>query len=228
MKYCQYVILVFFSTAFLNAGDMPQIFHQVPDQLYYEQFGWLHCVVDPGSYHLLKVSIFIKDKSENFYTEYSMPNDNGVYTFQLIPEMVQSDSFIYFITTEFSDFSLLAFPSKNPKINPIMVPVVQEKRSAKVIAVQDVAKLFCDLGRNIENVQNVTIYTRYGQTGRFNPEPMIFNKGRFQYTVRKSSDKNLKLYYYIIILFNDQTTLSYPSDEFDKNLDYRILNGRRS
>ncbi len=157
-----------------------------------------------------------------------MPNDNGVYTFQLIPEMVQSDSFIYFITTEFSDFSLLAFPSKNPKINPIMVPVVQEKRSAKVIAVQDVAKLFCDLGRNIENVQNVTIYTRYGQTGRFNPEPMIFNKGRFQYTVRKSSDKNLKLYYYIIILFNDQTTLSYPSDEFDKNLDYRILNGRRS
>jgi len=228
MKYFRHFSLFIIYISILHAADTPQIFHQVPDKFYYDQFDWIHCVVDPGSYHLLKVSIFIKDKSENFYTEYSMPNDNGVYTFQLIPEMVQSDSFIYFITTEFSDFSLLAFPSKNPKINPIMVPVVQEKRSAKVIAVQDVAKLFCDLGRNIENVQNVTIYTRYGQTGRFNPEPMIFNKGRFQYTVRKSSDKNLKLYYYIIILFNDQTTLSYPSDEFDKNPDYRILNGRRS
>jgi len=228
MNYFRHFSLLIILASVLHAADTPQIYHQVPEKLYYDQFDWLRCVVDPGNYHLLKVSIFIKDKSKNFFTEYRMPNDNGVYTFQLIPEMVQADSFIYFITAEFSDFSLLAFPMENPKTNPIVVPVIQEKRSAKVITVQDVAKLFCDLGRNIENVQSVTIFTRYGQTGRFNPEPMVFNKERFQYTVHEFSDKNSKLYYYIVILFVDQTTLSYPSDEFDKNPDYRILTGRRS
>ncbi|MBU0710359.1 hypothetical protein KJ762_05430 [bacterium] len=228
MKYFRQFPLLIFLASILHAGDIPQIYHRVPDKFYYDQFDWIHCVVDPGSYQLIDVGIFIKDDIKNLYTEYPMINDNGVYTFQLIPEMVQTDSFIYFITAEFSGFSLLAYPEENPKTNPVIVPIVQEKRSAKVIAVQDVVKLFCDLGRNIDNVQNITIFTRYGQTGRFNPEPMVFNKGRFQYTLRESSDKNSKLFYYIVILFDDQTTLSYPSDEFDKNMDYRILNGRRS
>ncbi|MDO9547405.1 MAG: hypothetical protein Q7J65_00355, partial [Candidatus Marinimicrobia bacterium] len=227
LKFFRHFPLLIIFISILHAADTPQIFHQTPEKLYYDQFGWIHCVVDPGSYQLIDVSIFIKDDVKNLYTEYPMVNDNGVYTFQLIPEMVLTDSFIYFITAEFSGFSLLAFPEENPKINPVIVPIIQEKRSAKVIAVQDVAKLFCDLGRNIGNIQNVTIYTRYGQSGRFNPEPMIFNKGRFQYTVRETSDKNSKLYYYIVILFDDQTTLSCPSDEFDRNPDYRILNGRR-
>ena len=226
MKFYRHFILLA-SISILFAEETPQIFHQVPDKLYYDQFDWMHCVVDPGNYRLINVNIFIKDNFENLFTEYLMINEDGVYTFQLIPEMVQTDSFIYFITAEFSDFSLLAFPEENPKINPIVVPIVQEKRSAKVIAVQNVAKLFCDLGRNIDNIRNITIYTRYGQSGRFKPEPMIFNKGRFQYTVRESSQKNGRLYYYIIILFNDRTTLSYPSEEFNKNPDYRILNGRR-
>ena len=227
MKACRYVILLFVISVIGKGGTVPQIFHRVPEKMYYDQFEWLNCVVDPGDYHLISVSVFIKDKIENFYTEYPMQPDDGIFIFKVIPEMVQADSFIYFISAEFSDFTLVAFPADDPKSNPLVIPVVQEKRSAKVIAIKDVSKLFCDLGRDFENVRKVTIYTRYGQTGRFQPEPMNLSKGRFQYTVRETGKKDDKLFYYIVILFTDQTTLSYPSEEFDRNSDYRILNGRR-
>jgi hypothetical protein len=227
MKHSRYFVFLLITIAFLNAGEAPRIFHQIPEKLYYDQFDWINCVVDPGDYQLLNVSIFIKDDVEDFYTEYPMLFDNGVYVFRLIPEMVRTDSLIYFITAEFSDFALVAFPAENPKRNPVVVPIVREKRAAKVIAVRDVAKLFCDLGRDIDNIEDVTIYTRYGQTGRFQPEEMVFSKGRFQYAVRATSQKDTRLYYYIIIRYKDQTTLSYPSAEFEQNPDFRILKGRR-
>ena len=47
-----------------------------------------------------------------------MVNDKGVYAFRIIPEMVQSDSFYYFITAEFSNYSILAYPSNDFNNNP--------------------------------------------------------------------------------------------------------------
>jgi len=226
MKYSQQFLFIILFITVLNA-QAPQIYHQVPEKLYYDQFGWLNCVVDPGEYHLLGVSIFIKGKTENQFTEYPMRSEKGIFVFQIIPEMVSSDSFIYFISAEFSDFALVAFPADNPKENPIVVPVVEETRLAKIVDPNDVAKLFCDLGRNIDNIRTVTIYTRYGRGGRFKANPMTLSKERFRYTVKEPGEKNEKLYYYIVILFSDQTTLFYPSDEFENNPDYRILEGRR-
>lgn len=220
-------MLIFTLSAVQNAQNRPQIFHQVPENFYYDQFDWLRCVVEPGDYHLLNVRFFIREPDKTFFTEYQPINDGGVYTLRIIPEMVQGDSFSYFITAEFSDFSLVAFPAENPEEHPIVVPIVQEKRAAKVISTAEISKIFCDLGQTIDHVQSVTIYLRYGQSGRFTPEPMKYQKERFQYAVRKNTGKENKLYFFIIILFRDQTTLAYPSVEFDRHPDYRILMGRR-
>jgi len=62
MKYSQQFLFIILFITVLNA-QAPQIYHQVPEKLYYDQFGWLNCVVDPGEYHLLGVSIFIKGKT---------------------------------------------------------------------------------------------------------------------------------------------------------------------
>lgn len=227
MKPRRFLLFILIGITLLNGQNRPQIFHQIPEKFYYDQFDWLRCVVDPGDYHLVKVSIFIKDQTSDFFTEYPLSNDNGLYVLRLIPEMLQTEYLTYFITAEFSDFSLLAFPPENPKEHPIVVPILQEKREAKTISTRKVAKIFCDLGQKIDHVQSVTIYTRYGQTGRFMPESMAYQKGRFQYSVRKSPGKDEKLYFYITIVFTDQTSLSYPSQEFEKYADYRILMGKR-
>lgn len=227
MKPRRFLLFILIVSTLLNGQNKPQIFHQIPEKFYYGQFDWLRCVVDHGDYHLVKVSIFIKDQTRDFFTEYPLSNDNGLYVLQLIPEMLQTEYLIYFITAEFSDFALLAFPPENPKEYPVVVPIFQEKRAAKTISTREVAKIFCDLGQKIDNVQSVTIYIRYGQSGQFIPEPMAYQKGRFQYSVQKSPGKDEKLYFYIAIVFTDQTTLSYPSEEFEKYADYRILMGKR-
>ncbi|MGC9364636.1 MAG: hypothetical protein ACP5FZ_08725 [Fidelibacterota bacterium] len=220
-------MLIFALSVVPNAQNRPQIFHQIPKTFSYEQFDWLRCVVESGDYHLLNVRFFVREPDKTFFTEYQPINEDGVYTLRIIPEMVRGDSFSYFITAEFSDFSLIAFPAENPEEHPIVVPIVQEKRAVKVISTAEISKIFCDLGQNIDPVQSVTIYLRYGQSGRFAPEPMKYQKERFQYAVRESTGKDEKLYFFIIILFKDQTTLSYPSEEFDRHPDYRILMGRR-
>jgi len=218
-------ILLFSFISF--ASNSPQLYHQQVEELAYNQFDQITCVVEPGSLQINSVKIFIRFEESELFNEYSMVNDKGVYAFRIIPEMVRSDSFYYFITAEFSDYSIIAYPADNPKENPIIVPVVEPKRVARKIAVKDVEKIYCDLGRNIEKVRSVTIYTRYSDKRRYSSTPMALSGGRFQYKVLPSSKKNQILFYYIVIKNMDHTLLSYPSNDFDNNLDYRVLQGRR-
>ncbi len=218
-------ILLFSFISF--ASNSPQLYHQQVEELAYNQFDQITCVVEPGSLQINSVKIFIRFEEGELFNEYTMVNDKGVYAFRIIPEMVRSDSFYYFITAEFSDYSIVAYPADNPKENPIIVPVVEPKRVARKIAVKKVEKIYCDLGRNIEKVRSVTIYTRYGKKGRYSLTPMTFSSGRFQYKVLPPSKKNQILLYYIVIKYMDHTLLSYPSNDFDNNPDYRVLQGRR-
>ncbi len=218
-------ILLFNSISF--ASNSPQLYHQQVEKLAYNQFDQITCVVEAGSLQINSVKIFIRFEEGDLFNEYSMVNDKGVYAFRIIPEMARSDSFYYFITAEFSDYSIVAYPADNPKENPIVVPVVEPRRVAKKIAVKKVEKIYCDLGRNIEKVRSVTIYTRYEKKGRYSSAPMALSGGRFQYKVLPPSKKNRILFYYIVIKYMDHTLLSYPSNDFDNNPDYRVLQGRR-
>lgn len=209
------------------ASDSPQLYHQQVNELAYNQFNQITCVVEAGSLQINSVKIFIRFEEGELFNEHTMVNNKGVYAFRIIPEMVRSDSFYYFITAEFSDYSIVAFPADNPEENPIVVPVVEPKRIAKKIAVKKVAKIYCDLGRNIEKVRSVTIYTRYNNKGRYSSIPMALSGGRFQYKVLPLSKKNRVLFYYIVIKYMDHTLLSYPSNDFNNNPDYRVLQGRR-
>ena len=218
-------ILLFSFISF--ASNSPQLYHQQVEELAYNQFDQITCVVEPGSLQINSVKIFIRFEEGELFNEHTMVNDKGVYAFRIIPEMVRSDSFYYFITAEFSDYSIVAYPADNPKENPIIVPVVEPKRVARKIAVKKVEKIYCDLGRNIEKVRSVTIYTRYRNKGRYSSNPMALSGGRFQYKVLPPSKKNQILLYYIVIKYMDHTLLSYPSNDFDNNPDYRVLQGRR-
>jgi len=209
------------------ASDSPQLYHQQVEELAYNQFDQITCVVEAGSLQINSVKIFIRFEEGELFNEYSMVNDKGVYAFRIIPEMVRSDSFYYFITAEFSDYSIVAFPADNPEENPIIVPVVEPKRVARKIVVKDVEKIYCDLGRNIEKVSSVTIYTRYSDQERYSLTPMALSGGRFQYKMLPPSNNNQILFYYIMIKYMDHTLLSYPSNDFDNNPDYRVLQGRR-
>ncbi len=212
----------------LFAEDRPKIFHRPSQKYYYNQFDRVTCIVDPGQLRIKAVNIYIKENpKKKVFTEYAMYNDNGVYTFQIIPEMTEADSFIYFITAEFSNFSLLAFPENEPKVNPLSVPIVQMERAVITVNTNEVEKIFCDLGRNIKNVKSVTIFTKYGAANQFNPVIMKYTKERYQYTVVPPSADISELSYYIIVEYNDFSILMYPSADFENNPDYRILNGRR-
>ncbi|MBU4445434.1 hypothetical protein KJ656_10180 [bacterium] len=199
------------------ASNSPQLYHQQVEELAYNQFDRITCFVEPGSLQINSVKIFIRFEEGELFNEYTMVNDKGVYTFRIIPEMVRSDSFYYFITAEFSDYSIFAYPADNPEENLIVVPVVEPKRVAKKIAVKDVEKIYCDLGRNIGKVRSVTIYTHYGKNGRYSLTPMALSGGHFQYNVSPPSEKNQILFYYIVIKYMDHTLLSYPSDDLDNN-----------
>jgi len=205
----------------------PNIHHQQPAAINYNQFSKLTCVVEPDGLQIKTVKIFFRNTKKELFSEFNMYNDNGVYTFQIIPEMARTDSFYYFITAEFSDFAIHAYPENNLEVNPIALPIVQPQRTARKISAAEVAKIFCDLGRNLNNVQSVNIYTRYQDKGAYTDNPMKLSEERFQYTVSPPSVKNQSCYYYILIEFTDHSIISYPSDEFDKHGDYRVFQGRR-
>jgi len=210
-----------------TAAATPNIHHQQPAAINYNQFSKLTCIVEPDGLQIKTVKIFFRNTKKELFSEFNMSNDNGTYTFQIIPEMARSDSFYYFITAEFSDFSIQACPANNPAENPIALPIVQPQRAAKRIAAAEVAKIFCDLGRNLNNIQSVNIYTRYQDKGAYTKNPMLLSEERFQHTISPPSGKNQNCYYYILIEFNDHSILAYPSDEFDQHGDYRVFQSRR-
>jgi len=216
------LLLISFTTA-----AAPNIHHQQPAAINYNQFSKLTCVVEPDGLQINTIKIFFRNTRKELFSEFSMYNDNGVYTFQIIPEMARSDSFYYFITAEFSDFSIQACPANNPTENPIALPIVQPQRAAKKISATEVAKIFCDLGRNLNNIQSVNIYTRYQDKGAYSKSAMLLSEERFQYTISPPSGKNQNCSYYILIEFTDHSILSYPSDEFDRHGDYRVFQSRR-
>jgi hypothetical protein len=215
-------------SALIIAGERPEILHRPSGQYYTNQFDRVTCVVDPGEVQIKAVKIHIKENpKKDLFTEYAMFNDGGVYTFQLIPEMTMADSFVYFITAEFSDFSLLAYPENNPKLHPIAVPITAMERSVETIDIYEVTKIYCDLGRDIEDVKGVTIFTKYDSAQQFDPQPMRYTKERFQYMVKAPSPENSELIYYIIIEYTDRSILMYPSANFDSRPDYRVFYGQR-
>ena len=210
------------------ASDRPEVSHRPSQKYYTNQFDRVTCLVDPGSLKIKTVNIYIKeDPRKEVFTEYNMFNDNGVFTFQIIPEMTETDSFIYFITAEFSDFSLLAFPENDPKHHPIAISITQIERSVVMVNANEVEKIFCDLGRNIDDIKSVTIFTKYGDADQFDPSLMKYTKERFQYTVLAPTPEISELSYYIIIEYLDYSILIYPSEDFSSNPDYRVFNGMR-
>ena len=216
------LLLISFTTA-----AAPNIHHQQPAAINYNQFSKLTCVVEPDGLQIKTVKIFFRNTNKELFSEFNMYNDDGIYTFQIIPEMARSDSFYYFITAEFSDFAIQAYPANNPAENPIALPIVQPQRAAKKILAAEVSKIFCDLGRNLNNIQSVNIYTRYQDKGAYTKSPMLLSEERFQHTIAPPSGKNQNCYYYILIEFTDHSILSYPSDEFDQHSDYRVFQSRR-
>lgn len=56
---------------------------------------------------------------------------DGLWVLPLIPEMVQGDSFHYFITAEFTDFAAVAYPSAQPAENPVRIPIIRPKLKKK-------------------------------------------------------------------------------------------------
>ena len=217
-------LLLFIS---FTTAATPNIHHQQPAAINYNQFSKLTCVVEPDGLQIKTVKIFFRNTNKELFSEFNMYNDDGIYTFQIIPEMARSDSFYYFITAEFSDFAIQAYPANNPAENPIALPIVQPQRAAKKILAAEVSKIFCDLGRNLNNIQSVNIYTRYQDKGAYTKNPMLLSEERFQYSVLPPSGKNQNCYYYILIEFTDHSILSYPSDEFDQHSDYRVFQSRR-
>jgi hypothetical protein len=221
------LVQIWLPLLFPFAASAAQIYHQQPELIPYSQYSKLTCLVEPGDLKVNTVKIFVRNTPKELFSEFGMYNDNGVYTFQVIPEMARSDSFYYFITAEFSDFSIVAYPATNPEDNPVVLPVLQPLRTARKISAVEVAKIFCDLGRNLNNIQSVNIYTRHQDKGVYTPTPMTLSKERFQYTVSPPSAKNQNCYYYILIEFSDHSILAYPSDEFDKYGDFRVFQGQR-
>jgi hypothetical protein len=214
-------------TSFVIAAT-PDIHHQSPAAINYNQFSKLTCIVEePDGLQIKTVKIFIRNTKKELFSEFNMYNDDGVYTFQIIPEMARADSFYYFITAEFSDFSIQACPENNPEDNPIALLVVQPQRTARKISAAEVAKIFCDLGRSLNDIQSVTIYTRYQDKGAYSDSPMKLSEERFQYAVSSPTAKNQSCYYYILIEFTDHSIISYPSSEFDEHGGYRVFQSRR-
>lgn len=106
------------------------IFHVPVKTLPYNQFSELECVVEPGLKKTTTVKIFIRNSRERTFKEFPMQYHKGKYFFKIIPEMVQARRLYYFIVAEFSDFSIIAYPSDKPHKKPIRVKLY--KKAVKV------------------------------------------------------------------------------------------------
>lgn len=116
------------SSAKILVNNKPHIYHVPLKKLPYNKFSEIECVVEPGSQKLKTVKIFIRDSRERIFKEFPMKYKNGRYIFKLIPEMVRAKYLYYFITAEFTNFSIVAFPHENPQKNPVKVNIIKTKR----------------------------------------------------------------------------------------------------
>lgn len=182
--------------------------------------------MDPGSHELRGVFIALRNSEDRSYSEYPMHSEKGIYTLRIIPEMVRSDTLRYYIRAEFADFAVVAYPEKNPTENPLRVPIEEPRIIAKKIPVERYEKIFCDLGRDIDNIQSVTIYTRWNTSRYYHKSPMTLSAGRFQYSIDPPSRKEKYLYYYIIVTYTDLATIYYPSEQ-EITIPVRVYHGRR-
>lgn len=109
----------------------PRIYHIPPKKLPYNKFSVIECVVESDSLKLKTIKIFIRNSRERIFKEFPMQYKDGKYIFKLIPEMVRAKYLYYFITAEFTNFSIVAFPPDNPQKNPVKVNMVKTKRVQK-------------------------------------------------------------------------------------------------
>ncbi len=119
------------SSVQIKSAKKPRIYHIPPKKLPYNKFSEIECVVESGSQKINTVKIFIRNSKERIFKEFPMQYKDGRYVFKLIPEMVRAKYLYYFITAEFTDFSIVAFPPDRPQKNPVKVNMVKTKRVQK-------------------------------------------------------------------------------------------------
>ena len=107
----------------------PKIHHILPKYLPYNSFSKIECVVETADKSLNRINIFIHNSRERNFKEFPMYLSEGKYIFDLIPEMVRANYLYYFFVAEFSDYSIVAYPEKNPDKNPIRIRL--KKRAKK-------------------------------------------------------------------------------------------------